>query len=76
VICDFERRRRMRRSKIISLDVEWSKTEPVLIIIKVKVLEPNDRVFQILEQYPDYVPVDELSYLLLQMRKIECKDLK
>jgi len=28
----------------------------------IRVNSPNDRVFQILEQHPDYVPVDEFSY--------------
>lgn len=28
----------------------------------IRINSPNDRVFQVLEQHPDYIPADELSY--------------
>ena len=47
----------------------------------IRVNSPNDRVFQILDQHPDYVPVDELSYFASAneentRRRSEMKDVR
>ena len=77
-----------QRWKILNRMPRFSIATQTLIIVAtfalhnyIRVNSPNDRVFQILDQHPDYVPVDELSYFASateenRRRRSEMKDVR